>query len=162
MGGTCSSGVDSIMFINKIYNFSSVVTLLWGYTLLSWKQESKRMRKEMKVLLFHLGSKETGTTLLNVSIAEGNSWVFTLKIFVFYSACHHISESAKLTRTKGMTECGLYFCNKTYLKEQTDGFLLISSEKHSDTAENKVKVEKVSAFSFQHFICFFKPVDIEE
>lgn len=35
-------------------------------------------------------------------------------------------------------------------------------KKHSETAAKKVKLKKVSAFSFQHFIHFFKPGDIEE
>lgn len=76
---------------------------------------------------------------------------------MFYSAGHHISESAELTQAKGMIKCGLYFCNKIYLKQQTDGFLLISlKKKHSETVAKKVKLEKVSAFSFQNFINFFQ------
>lgn len=48
--------------------------------------------------------------------------------FIVY---HHISESAEVTQAKGMMEQWLCFWNKTYLKEWTDGFLLISPQKHS-------------------------------
>lgn len=41
-------------------------------------------------------------------------------------------------------------------------FSLFLLKKHSETAAKKVKPEKASAFSFQHFIHFFKPGDTEE
>lgn len=78
---------------------------------------------------------------------------------VFYSVYHHISESAEQTQAKGMMEQGLCFWNKTYLKEWTDGFLLVSPEKHSEIAAKRVKLGQVSASDPIHF---FQPGDIEQ
>lgn len=78
---------------------------------------------------------------------------------VVYSAYHHISKSAELTQAKGIMERGVCFWNKTYLKEWTDSFLLISPEKHSETAAKSVKMGQVSVSDPIHF---FQPGAIQQ
>ena len=121
----------------------------------------------MKAPLFHLHDPPRAWELRRQALS---CWMFLLQeashefsiakyLSVFYSVYHHISESAELTEAKGMIERGLCFWNKTYLKEWTDGFLLISPEKHSEIAAKRVKPGQVSACDPLYF---FQPGDIEE
>lgn len=84
------------MFVNTIYmlqEFASVDNSVLRIHSFDLKAGLKRVREEMKAPMFHLlpsrslGSEETSTILLNVSVAEGNSWIFNFKIFVCVLFC---------------------------------------------------------------------------
>lgn len=135
------------------------MTLFWRSTLVTWEQGSGRVREEMKAPLFHLRDPLAAWEPRRQALF---CWTFLLQeashefsiaeyLSVFCSVYHHISESAELTQAKGMIERGQCFWNKTYLKEWTDDFLLISPEKHLEIHVKRVKLAQVSASDPIHF-----------
>lgn len=139
------------------------MTLLWGSTLVIWKQGSRRVREEMKAPLFQLRDLPCSlrTEEISTLLLQGPSHEFSIAKYlsVFYSVYRHISESTELTQSNGMMDWGLCFWTKTCLKEWADGFLFTSPEKPSEIAAKRVKLGQISASNPFHFL---QSGDIEE